>query len=177
MRLTKQAVDGFTLDQGWRNMPFEYPALALGQLELLRKAANLRPKWYQFPTLDGSVSYPTIGQRRQYERQIRVTAGSWLWGYTMFGAFSFNIMEQSTGRKFAFDFVLTQNAGAARFGVMPGTKYNIAMIGEPWLILEPGLVNVELYDTTGLAGQMQELVLHFAEPVCAVEREVDQCSI
>jgi hypothetical protein len=89
--LVRQAVDGFTLDQGFRNMPFEYPALAMGQLELLRKAHNFRPKWYQFPTLDGTNAFPSIGARRQYEKQVRVQPGSWFWGFTMFGAFSWQV--------------------------------------------------------------------------------------
>jgi hypothetical protein len=168
-------VDGFTLDQGFRNMPFEYPALALGQIELLRKARNLRPKWYQFPTLTGTNAFPSIGARGSYEKQIRVLSGSWLWAYTMFGAFSFQVTEQATNRKYAFDYELTQTAVGGQFGAVPGVKSRLCMIGEPWLILDPGLVNVELYDTTA-ALNMQELVLWFAEPVCAIEREFNPCS-
>lgn len=175
MSLTQPAVDGFTLDQGFRMMPFEYPALALGQLELLRKARNMRPKWYQFPTLDGSQAFPTIGARQQFEKQIRVQPGAWLYGFTMFGAFSWQVTEQATGRKLFYDYELTQDSAAAQFTPVPGVKSRLCLIGEPWLILSPALLNVELYDTT--AGvNVQELVLYFAEPVCAVEREMDVCS-
>lgn len=176
MSLTRQAVDGFTLDQGFRNMPFEYPALALGQLEVLRKARNLRPKWYQFPTLDGSTAFPTIGARGSFERQVRVMAGSWFWGYTMFGAFAWQVTEQATGRRFSFDYQLTQNSVGANFGMMAPVRSRLAMLGEPWLILHPGMLNVELYDTTAVVNT-QELVLYMAEPVCSVEREMDPCSL
>ena len=176
MSLTRQAVDGFSLDQGFRNMPFEYPALVLGQLEVLRKARNIRPKWYQFPTLDGTTAFPTIHARGAFERQVRVTGGSWFWGYTMFGAFSWQVTEQATGRRFSFDYGLTQNSVGANFGMVAPVKSRLAMIGEPWLILHPGMLNVELYDVTG-AENVQELVLYMAEPVCSVEREMDACSL
>ena len=89
---------------------------------------------------------------------------------------SLNVQEQATGRKFAYDYVHTQNAVGANFGMMNPIKQLFAMIGEPWLILEPGQLNVELYDVTATV-TTQELVLYFAEPVCAVEREVDRCSL
>jgi hypothetical protein len=176
MSLFRPSVDGFTLDQGFVNLPFTYPALALGQLETLRKAVNMRPKWYQFPTLESGQTVPQIGARKQYERQIRVTPGSWLYGYKAFGAFSFNITEQATGRKYAFDYRLSQDAVAAQLGALATVRYQFTLIGEPWVILNPALVNVELYDTTATV-TTQELVLYFAEPVCAVQREMTPCSL
>jgi hypothetical protein len=179
MRVIEQVVDGFTLDQGFTELPFTLPALVTGQLETLRRAVNLRPRWYQFPTVDPTVAvFPTLGLRGNYEKQFRVEPGSWLWGYTAFGPFSFSVWEEETGRRFSFDFLQAQDAGAGLSTRIPGVRSRLAVLGEPWVILKPGLVNVELYAVAPALGAVtaQELVLWFAEPVCAVEREMSPCA-
>lgn len=179
MRIIPQVVDGFTLDQGFTETPWTYPALVTGQLEVLRRAVNLRPRWYQFPTVDPTVAaFPTLGLRGNFEKQIRVEPGSWLWGYAATGTFSFSVWEEETGRRFAFDFLRAQNAVAGLMTGVPGVRSRMAVLGEPWVILEPGLLNVELYavEPAPPAVTAQELVLWFAEPVCAVEREMSPCA-
>lgn len=177
-----QPVDGFTLDPLVRPLPQTYPALSLSAIDLLRQASNYRPRWYVVPVRAGDPPV-VLAARQTYECQLQIVAGSWWWGWQadvpLLGAlnrpFGFNVTEESTGRRFASDLARVNAAGA--FG-LPftgwGLKHPINFLAEPWLVLEPGLLNVELYSVLTIDITPQ-FILMFAEPSCAGVREVQPC--
>jgi hypothetical protein len=163
-------VDGFTLDCKFRIMPGLSGALLLGQLDLLRRGRNFRPRWFAFPHPAASSVVPVLAAREAFEEQFRVEPGSWWWGWKCSSSsVAIQITEEETGRKFCSDFQVPNYHRSA-----PGTWFSPNLLTEPWLILDPGLLNVEMHSTSDSQITVQ-LVLMFSEPVCAVERGVDPC--
>lgn len=163
-------MDGFTLDTRVRIMPMLAPALCLGQIDTLRRARNYRPRWFSTPHNSDS-GMPTLGARASYEEQIQLEPGSWWWGWKVNNpaVLAFQVTEEETGRKFCVDLQTPSYLTQA-----PNTWFCPNLLASPWLILSPGLLNLEVHSTSN-SQQTVQLVLMFAEPVCAIERSVDPC--
>ena len=69
-------MDGFTLNPSIRYRPNWYYPMALGQLDILRRANTYRPKIYSLPD---EFNTP-IPARETREFQLRLTPGSYIWG-------------------------------------------------------------------------------------------------
>lgn len=165
--------DGFTynLSPFARATPFRYYAAALQNLEVLRRANLYRPRWYVFPD---DINQP-LPAYETLEYQISVTAGSYLWGYNFTELDSdqdattpsnilIQVTEACTGIELFQDFVgglaLSQyQASADQRG-----KPNPQILSTPRLVLEPGLVNLELSNRAATTTYCQLLLL-FAEPM------------
>ena len=188
-----EPVDGFTLDPTLRPLVHTAGALQVSVIEELRQAHNFRPRWHVIPSVGAGLPF-TLPAREMREYQIRVEPGSWWWGWqaAAFGPgapFSFNVTEESTGRKLCSDLKLAYMdfwldmspfpGGFLPFFTVRRMKYAVNFLGEPWLILEPGLLNVEIYNVAanGFASACQpQVILMMAEPVCAAVREMNPCS-
>lgn len=160
-------VDGFTLNAALLYLPKRFFPNALAQLDVLRRAANYRPRWYCVPDDFNQpvAAYDTL----QY--QIQVVPGSYLWGMNwtvLDGELSdlyIQITDSCTEIPLGSDF----QAGAA-FRPSGASQLWPRILGQPRLILEPGLVNVEIANTQASSRQCQ-LLLHFAEPCQQLEEQ------
>ncbi len=169
-------IDGFTLNPAIRCRPGYYMASALGSMEVLRRANTYRPRWYIVPDDQNTpiAAYQTL------EYQIRVTPRSYIWGLLanqfngVFAAINplnlwLQITDSANGIPLFSDF-----ASARGFSNMQNvaTDQRNAMLPhlltQPRLILEPGLVTVELANTSAAAITPQ-LVIFTAEP-CEAQR-------
>ena len=173
-----EIMDGFTLNPSIRYRPNWYFPMALGQLDILRRANTYRPKWYALPD-EFNTPIPAYETR---EFQIRLTPGSYVWGllanqfepdnqtpYTKIQpTFCIKITDSCTGIGFWEDFVKAAafsgeqaTAGDYRNMMLPH------LLTQPRLIMEPGLLAVEIAnpDATDLTCQ---LLILSAEP-CEVK--------
>lgn len=153
-------IDGFSINSALLYLPKRFWPNALAQLDVIRRAANLRPRWVVVPDDFNQpiAAYDTL----QY--QLQVVPGSYLW------AFNFTVLDGETNDLWiqvtdscteiplGSDF----QAGSA-FRPSGASALWPRLLGQPRLILEPGLVNVEIANTTGESRTCQ-LLLHFAEP-------------
>jgi hypothetical protein len=175
-----EIMDGFTLNPSIRYRPNWYFPMALGQLDILRRANTYRPKWYALPD---EFNTP-IPARETREFQIRLTPGSYVWGllanqfipldirfpnYSKTQpTFCMKITDSCTGIGFWEDFVK-----AAAFSGEQATQGDYRnmmlphLLTQPRLIMEPGLLAVEIanVDATDLTCQ---LLILAAEP-CEVK--------
>jgi len=164
-------VDGFTLNPAIRYRPGYYMALALASMDVLRRANTYRPKIHVLPD---DINQP-IAAFETLEYQVRVVPNSYVWGLILnqYDAAWANvaaadiwckITDACNGIPFYEDF-----PGAA----MLSTLQNVAtdarnaclphLLTQPRLILEPGLLNVEIANTANATRRCQ-LVMFTAEP-------------
>ena len=174
--------DGFSLNAGLLYLPKRFFPNALAQLDVLRRAANYRPRWYCVPDdfNEPIAAYDTL----QY--QIRVTPGSYLWGLNwtvlptedprvdeaLISDLYVQITDSCSEIPLFNDFV----CGAA-LRPSGATQLWPRILGQPRLIIEPALVNVEIANTRSHSRQCQ-LLLHFAEPCEVITKEtgIPACS-
>jgi hypothetical protein len=167
-------IDAFTLNPAIRHRPGWYQPYALAALDVLRRANTYRPKQYVLPD-DYNQPIPAY-QTMNY--QVRVAPKSYIWALlcNQFSAgFVFQtpsdvwvqITDSCTGVSFFSDFVhgtafqgLQNVATDQRNAMLPH------LLTQPRLILEPGLVAVDIANTAAVAARVQ-LVLFVAEP-CGV---------
>lgn len=166
-------IDGFTLNPAIRYRPGYYMASALGSLDVLRRANTYRPKWYVIPDDEHAVIQPY----QTLEYQLRVTPRSYVWGmilnqysvaipYVIGDAVDVwcQITDTCNGIPFFSDFVhgvgfqtLQATLTDQRNAMLP------YLFTQPRLILEPGLLAVELANTS-IEAIRPQLILLTAEP-------------
>ena len=174
-------VDGFLYNPAIRYTGSKYFALALSQLEILRRANLYNPRWWVVPDdlTQPVAAYDTL------EYQLKVEGGSYLWGlqyneYTVEeGHWSIStpsnilieVTDSCTGIPLFNDF-----AGGSAYSTYKAPSSDLRgaptpiLLPQPKLILEPGLVDVELANKGGNSVYCQLLLL-FAQP-CGVVGEV-----
>lgn len=174
-----QVVDGFTYNTQLLYLPNRYFPNALAQLDILRRAANYRPRWFCVPEDIGQPIQPYD----TYYYQIEVAADSYLWGYSFASVSALNpagapaettaadlliqAVDSCTGVPLFQDFA---NGGGNHSNF--SSRANPILLTQPRLILNPGLVNVEISNRTANTITCQFL-LHFAEP-CRIITEEDR---
>jgi hypothetical protein len=172
-------IDGFTLNPSIRCRPGYYMASALGSLDVLRRSNTYRPKWYVIP----DEEHLTIPAYQTLEYQCRVTPRSYVWGMILnqfntaapFAQINADnvwcqITDSCNGIPFFSDFVRGRGFQTLQATL---TDQRNAMLpylfSQPRLILEPGLLGIELANTAAIAIQPQ-LILLTAEP-CEVYKQ------
>jgi hypothetical protein len=166
-------IDGLTLNPYTVVRPYDYHVSAMAQMDTLRRANTYRPRWYCVPD-DFNQPIEAYGT---LEYQIKVTAGSYLWGikFAQFSATStwitqaptgitLQITEACTGLELFSEF--THPAGFAFYtGSAQARGWNMPhLLTQPRLFLEPGNIDIELCNL-GSSTQRCQLILHFAEPI------------
>lgn len=164
----KPIVDGFMYNTSLLLLANRFFPFALGEMEIVRRANNLRPRWWCIPDDFGEPIQPYD----TFQFQVNVAPGSYLFGM-MFCVVTpdapvtdmlVSVVDSCTGIPLFNDFV---NAGAISSNF--NSKNLPVLLTKPRLILEPGLINVEIANRTGSTRNCQ-LVLMFAEP-CRVFQE------
>lgn len=166
-------IDGFTLNPAIRYRPGYYMASALGSMDVLRRANTYRPKWYVIP----DEEHATIAAYQTLEYQLRVTPRSYVWGmilnqYSVAIPYAIGnaddvwcqITDTCNGIPFFSDFVRGRGFQTLQATL---TDQRNAMLPylftQPRLVLEPGLLAVELANTSAAAIRPQ-LLIFTAEP-------------
>ena len=178
-------IDAFTLNPSIRCRPGYYMASALGSLDVLRRSNTYRPKWYVVPD-EEHIAIPAY---QTLEYQIRVTPRSYVWGlivnqFVQEGGGELPIIltqvnaddvwvqitDCCNGIPFFSDFVrgrgfqtLQATATDQRNAMLP------YLFSQPRLVLEPGLVAIDMTNTSNAAIRPQ-LILFTAEP-CEVYKQ------
>ena len=183
-------IDGWSLNAAIRYLPYRPTAILLGQLEPLRRAHNYRERIWVLPD-DLTIAIPARGQ---YNRQIRVTPNSWLWGGTFYQFsdedeehlfnpvapidLSLQITDDATGCQFGSEFILA-NALFPGGGVLspsPAADRNISspcLLTQPRVFVKGGLLSIEIANLSALDVKCQ-LQLCFSEP-CEIREGGIQC--
>ncbi len=173
----EQVVDGFSYNTNLLYLPNRYFPHALAQLDILRRAANRRPRWFTIPD---AIDQPIQPYDTLYF-QINVFPESYLWGY-MFTSLSAIGPDDRPAEHTPSD-ILIQAVDSCSgiplfqdFANGGGCHSNFTarclpiLLTQPRLILEPGLVNVQLSNRTPNAITCQ-LLLHFAVPCRIITEE------
>lgn len=168
-------VDGFSYNTQLKYLPYRFFPNALAQLDILRRAANLRARWFVVPD---DIDQPIQPYDTLYY-QIEMAGGSYLWGY-QFSSISavdpdgdpaettaadilVQAVDSCTGVPIAQDF--TNGAGShSNFT----SRCLPVLMTQPRLILDPGLVNVEISNRTANTITCQ-LLLMTAEPCKVID--------
>lgn len=160
-------VDGFALSTTLRLLPSVSRAHALAQLETLRQARGYKARYYPAPD---DLVLPIAGYG-QVETQIRMVAGTYIWGLSVVTVIPedseatssqvrIQVTDMATEIPLFSDYIqsvlMEQTAGLAHRAP--------DILAEPRLIGEPGTVNVEIYNDNADEVTVQ-LVLYCAEPV------------
>ena len=172
-------IDAFTLNPAIRPRPGYYMASALASMDVLRRANTYRPKWYGVPDDEQAVIQPY----QTLEYQLRVTPRSYVWAmivnqYGLVAPFAqvnaddvwCQITDTCNGIPFFSDFVRGRG-----FQTLQATltdqrnQMQPTLFTQPRLVLEPGLIAVELANTAAVAIRPQ-LILFTAEP-CEVYKQ------
>ena len=176
MRL-QSPIDAFIYNPAVRPRPYWYFPLALAGMDVLRRANTYRPKFYCLPD-DFNQPIPAYGT---VEYQVRVTPNSYVWGllanqyslaegqapgWVVIQAANLfvQITDSCNGLTYFSDFVR---------GTAAQTLQNVAtdqrnamhphLLTVPRLVLEPGLLAVELANDSGVALRCQ-VIIFTAEP-------------
>ena len=176
----RQVVDGFSYNTMllWQHCRF-FPN-ALAQLDVLRRAVNYRTRWWVIPD---DIDQPIQPYDTLYF-QCEVSGGSYLWGWNFCSVSALNpagaptettasdiliqVVDACTGIPLFQDFAngggYHSNSSARMFPIL---------LTQPRLILEPGLVNVEISNRTPNTITCQ-LLLHFAESCKLIDEDTRQ---
>ena len=173
-----QVVDGFSYNTQLLHLPNRFFPNALAQLDILRRAANYRPRWFCVPV---DIDEPIVPYDTLYY-QIEMAAESYVWGYSFASIAATN--NGSPVSTTASD-LLIQAVGACTgiplfqdFANGGGNSSNFSsranpiILSQARLVLEPGLFNVEISNRTPNSINCQWLI-HTAEP-CRVITEQDR---
>jgi hypothetical protein len=169
-QLLKQVADGFSYNNNLLYLPNRFPAQALAQLDVLRRASNYRARWVVFPT-----DYDTPVQPYATDfYQCEVDEGAYLYGWTFYqqgsnggNGFGVQVVDSSTGIPLFEDF--TNGGGlAALYGSAGGSRMLPCLLTQPRLIMGPGLINVEI-TSAGPNVATCQLILHFTEPCLTID--------
>lgn len=174
-----QVVDGFSYNTMLYWLPNRYGPNALAQLDILRRAANYRARWFVVPD---DIDQPVTPYDTLYY-QINVAAGSYLWGY-QFSSISATDPDDSPIATTATDLLIEAVDSCTGIPLFQDfasgggchsdftSRVVPILLTQPRLILEPGLVNVQIANRTANTITCQ-LLLHFAEP-CKIITEEDR---
>ena len=163
-------MDGFTLNPNIRYYPNQFFPGALSQMDVLRRANLYRPRWFVIPD-DYNQPIPAYGT---LEYQIKCGPESYLWGYRFVQVDSefvevapsniyIKLTDSCTGIPLFSEFVGGAHASFYQTTSVPTLIQAPYLLTQPRLILEPGLVNVEMSSTSSAAVYCQLAVL-IAEP-------------
>lgn len=181
--LENQILDGFSLNLNIRYLPYHYPAACLNQSSVLRRANLYRARWIVQPD-DLNTPIPAYDT---FEGQVHIMPGSYLWGFqvTQFEAGTFilvaaadviiQVTDACTGVPLFSDYMA--GSGFSPFSAAPGAPADARcgmgmaphLLTQPRLIMEPGLINIEIANRATTTTRCQ-LLLFFAEP-CVVLNE------
>jgi hypothetical protein len=174
-----QVVDGFTYNTQLLYLADRYFPNALAQLDILRRAANYRPRWFCVPV---DIDEPIVGYDTLYY-QIEMAADSYVWGYS-FASISATSPAGAPISTTAADLLIQAVdvcSGIPLFQDFANgagnhsnftSRANPIILTAPRLILDPGLVNVEISNRTANSINCQWLI-HVAEP-CRVITECER---
>lgn len=172
-----QIVDGFSYNDQLIYLPDRYFPMALQGLDLLRRASNFRVREFCLPT---NFEVP-INPFDTLYHQIEVAGGSYLWGYNFVSLSAtapgggpvattatdllIQAVDSCTGIPLFQDFASgggnSSNGNARCFPII---------LNQPRLILDPGLVNVEITNRTANSITCQ-LRLRFAESCKLIDEQ------
>ncbi len=181
--MLKQVVDGFSYNTTLRYLPCRYFPNALASLDVLRRAANFRARWFVSPA---DITVPIQPFDTLYD-QWQVPGGSRLWGYNFV-----SVSEITPASTIPIPGVATHVAvqavdscsGIPLFQDVAnggGCSSNFTarclpiLLTKPRVFLEPGIVNVEVANLTANTITCQLLAM-FAEPCRLIdekEREIE----
>lgn len=156
-------VDGFVYSASQLYLPSRYRPNAFAQMETLRRAKSYRTLTRLIP--DNSLD--PIPQYSQLEQQVRVEPGTYLWGLLLsagLGSGSYSGSESSIHVQITDACTKTPAASDYFLGTqLVPSFHHPAMLTQPRLIDDPGLLNVELYNRNA-APLFVQLALFFALP-------------
>ena len=172
-------IDAFTLNPALRMRPGYFMASAVASLDVLRRANTYRPKWYVIPDDEHS----TIPAYQTLEYQLRVTPRSYVWAlilnqFAVVQPFAqmnaddvwVQITDTCNGIPFFSDFERGRAYQTLQATVTDQRNQMYPhLFTQPRLVLEPGLLAVELANTAAVAIRPQ-LVIFTAEP-CEVYKQ------
>jgi hypothetical protein len=175
--LIPQVVDGFSYNTQLLYLPNRYFPNALAQMDILRRAANLRARWFVVPD---DIDQPIQPYDTLYY-QIAMAGGSYLYGYefasisatapgggstpTTAGDILIQAVDSCSGVPLFQDFA---NGGGNHSNFT--ARAAPILLTQPRLVLDPGLVNVELSNRTANTITCQLLLLT-AEPCKVITEE------
>lgn len=171
MAIKDAILDGFALNPYIRPLQDRYDIAALQQMEILRRANLYRARWWVLPD-DFDQPIPAYDT---FEYQIQIMAGAYLWGlmYTEFSGITFTqtagtngilqITDACTGVQLWSEYA--SGNGYTFFRSTPDPRGGVIphILTQSRLILEPGLINVEISNRSN-ANLRCQLLLFFAEP-------------
>lgn len=173
-------IDGFTLSAGIRYTPYNYVSMALGEMDVLRRANRYRMRILAYPD---SYNQP-LQPYETMEFQGQVAGGSFLWG-VLFNQFDagwalvapanilWSVTEACNGLRITSDFAGGQGFTGFTAGNTPLDSGLIpVLLARPRLFLEPGNINVEL-SNIGTTTQRCQILLHFAEPCTVIASDIE----
>jgi hypothetical protein len=178
--LRDAVLDGFSLNLNIRYLPYHYPAACLTQSEVLRRANLYRARWIVMPD---DANTP-IAAYDTFEGQVKVVPGAYLWGFQLnqFDAALalvaatdsiIQVTDACTGVPLFSDY--SSGSGFSNFSAAVGVDAHggIAphLLTQPRLIMEPGLLNIEIANRAVTTLRCQ-LLLCFAEPCVVLEDEI-----
>lgn len=174
--LLQSPIDAFVYNPAIRYRPYEYMGLALAGMDVLRRANTYRPKLYCVPD---DFNQP-IQAYETVEHQVRVTPNSYVWGLqcnqysladggpgwaVIAGANVWiQITDSCNGLVYFSDF-----ARGTAMQTLKGTptdqrwQHHPHLLTQPRLVLEPGLLAVELANDSA-ANLRCQLIIFTAEP-------------
>ena len=162
--LDDAVVDGFLLSASQTYLPTSYRAAALVNMEVLRKAAGFRNRWFLAPT----NALEPVSAYSQVEYQLGVEAGSYIWGLSFTAPFGevtnaagyiyLQITDSCTETPFFSDYIKGSQLAAAS----GAARRNPTLIA-PRLISAPGYLDIEIYNSAPVGINCQLAIL-VAEP-------------
>lgn len=169
MAAYKDIVDGFVLSASQLYLPGLYRPAVLSQMDVLRRAAAYRNRQYVVPNQLQTV----IAAYSQVEQQVSVQPGTYVWGLTFTAPFD-EIADASSYIRIQLTDACTETPFFADYMRGPGLEATAAAAGnfvtrnpvllpQPRLIGNPGLIDVELYNSADVDIDAQLLIL-VAEP-------------
>jgi hypothetical protein len=173
-------IDGFTYNSRVATTSSFYHS-AVAQLEPLRRANGFRPRIFGVPTPEDRPipAFETV------EYQVKCQPGSYLWALQFWCSAAsspnltntFRIVDACTELPLGDRPQLGTAVANGYFGSAPGSQnvlgqnYGVTLLAEPYLINEPGTLNVEVTNGSSSTSNCQLLLL-IAEP-CIDERELE----
>jgi hypothetical protein len=167
----KDIVDGFVLSASQTYQLMNYRSNVLAQMEVLRRAAAYRNRQYCVP----NQLQQSVAAYSQVEQQISVQPGSYVWGLTFkqltgeVNTIHIQLTDACTETPFFSDYAYGDNYKAVAAAAGAEVVHNPVMLGQPRLIGDPGLIDVEVYNNSASAITCQLVVL-VAEPAIAPDQ-------
>ena len=177
-RYTYRPVDGFSLVQDiYPHLIHHQPSHALAQFDPWRRARTFTMRWIVAPDEENI----TIPIRGTVEYQAKLTPGSWWWGVNV-GTLSagglgppppahvVGIIDQATGREILSDVVEVRQLDMAINYNINGDPGGPILLDQPYPVMEPGLFDFRIYNTSTTAAVTFQIVLFVMEPCRGMER-------